>query len=207
MVEHERIVARRHELGMSQAELARRVGVSQPMIVEIEKGRVQSTKFVIEIARALNMQPQEVDPRFGDQSSLQIISLEPLGELPVRRVVEREGKAEFLSAPVDSLARPSLLASVRDAYAVLMPDESMIPEFEPGDRLLVHPHLPSVPGHSYVFLDAEGEAVLIRRLVRQQADQWIVKRWNRASGEPDEFSLPRSEWPDLHRIVGKFSRG
>ncbi|WP_163831659.1 helix-turn-helix transcriptional regulator, partial [Proteus mirabilis] len=65
MVEHARIVARRVELGISQAELARRVGISQPAIVEIEKGRVQSTRYVNEIARALDLQPYEIDPKFG----------------------------------------------------------------------------------------------------------------------------------------------
>lgn len=207
MVEHERIVARRNELGISQAELARRVGVSQPMIVEIEKGRVHTTKFVIELARALEMQPGEIDPRFADHPPLQVISVEPLGELPVRRIVEQAGRSVFLSVPVDFLARPASLASVRDAYAVLMPDEAMAPEFEPGDKLLVHPHLPVVPGYSYAFRGADGDAVLIRRLMRHQPDRWDVKLWSPPIDESGEIALLRSEWPEAHRIVGKFSRG
>lgn len=207
MVEHERIVARRNELGISQAELARRVGVSQPMIVEIEKGRVHTTKFVIELARALELPPGEIDPRFSEHPPLQIISMEPLGELPVRRIVEQAGRTVFLSAPVDSLARPSALANVRDAYAVLMHDDGMAPEFEPGDKLLVHPHLPTVPGYSYIFRGTDGNAVLIRRMIRQQPAYWVTKLWSPSVGESGEDTLQRSEWPEAHRIVGKFSRG
>lgn len=208
MVEHERIVARRAELGMSQAELARRVGISQPMIVEIEKGRVQTTKFVIEIARALDLQPHEIDPRYGEHAApLQIISLEALGDLPIRRVVERSGKLSLLPTPIDSLSRPSMLASVRDAYAVLMPDDTMTPEFEPGDVLLIHPHLPPVSGHSYVFNEASEGAILIRRLTGQSHDRWNARVWNPPGADSGEATLARHDWPDLHRIIGKFSRG
>ncbi|MEN3213581.1 helix-turn-helix domain-containing protein [Methylorubrum populi] len=207
MVEHERIVARRAELGLSQAELARRVGVSQPMIVEIEKGRVHTTKFVIELARALELQPQDIDPRYADHPPLQIISVEPLGELPVRRIVERGEYAEFLPSPIDSIARPTALANVRDAYAVLMHDDEMAPEFEAGDLLLVHPHLPAVAGYSYVFINAESEAVLVRRLTKQSSVHWLAKRWSPPAEEVGEIKLVRSEWPEPHRIIGKFSRG
>ena len=207
MVEHERIVARRTELGISQAELARRVGVSQPMIVEIEKGRVQRTRFVIEIARALNLEPRDVDPLWDTEGAGQIISLEQLSDLPVLNLVTRGGRSEILPTPINYVARPGFLQHFRGAYAVLLNTEDMTPEFEPGDTLFVNPHLPPLDGYSYVFRATEGPGpAVVRRLLLRSEGVWKVKLWHQREGE-DVYALPISEWPNCHRIVGKISRG
>lgn len=50
-----RVQARREALGISQSELARRVGVSAQSIQSLESGRTKSFRKVIELARALEV--------------------------------------------------------------------------------------------------------------------------------------------------------
>lgn len=48
----------REEAGLSQAELAQRVNVSQQSIDALESGRVRKPKYIVELAEALNVKPQ-----------------------------------------------------------------------------------------------------------------------------------------------------
>lgn len=207
MVEHERIVARRNELGISQAELARRVGVSQPAIVDIEKGRVQSTRYVIELARALDLQPSEVDPRFSNGAGAQLTNAEPLSELPVYKLDAGEELPQITALPINLIPRPAALHHIRGAYAVMLTEEDMAPEFEPGDVLLVNPHLPTLAGYSYVFRSSITSAAIVRRLIATDPINWTVKAWRLSQGDVLTSEIAKSFWPGCHRIIGKFSRG
>ncbi|MFC6049764.1 helix-turn-helix domain-containing protein [Methylobacterium hispanicum] len=202
MIEHERIVARRAELGMSQAELARLVGVSQPAIVEIEKGRVRSTKFVRELATALDLKPRDIDPAYLDWT--QAIANDGAGELSVYALTPGDAYGEILADPVNSIPRPAQLQRVPGAYALQVPDDAMAPEFEAADILLVNPHHPPISGYSYLFRDDASPSALLRRLKAFDATRWSVVAW---TANPTPTSLSRSDWPICHRIIGKFSRG
>ncbi|GBU17251.1 MULTISPECIES: XRE family transcriptional regulator [Methylobacterium] len=208
MVEHARIVARRVELGISQAELARRVGISQPAIVEIEKGRVQSTRYVNEIARALDLQPYEIDPKFGRSAPGLPITVDSPTEVPLFNLLIREGQAELSAMPFSHIARPTALHQVWGAYAVMLGDETMSPEFEPGDTLHVNPHLPTLPGYSYLFREAEDSlGAMVRRLVSMDDSNWVVRAWRKMVDGEKDARIKRTGWPMAHRIVGKTSRG
>lgn len=62
-----RIAQARHELGMSQLELARRVGMSQTGIASIENGKAKRTLKIAEIAQALGKRVEYF--LVGDESS------------------------------------------------------------------------------------------------------------------------------------------
>lgn len=54
----ERLKATREEQELSQVQLALRSGVSQSTIANIESGRNQGSKYILAIARALDVRPQ-----------------------------------------------------------------------------------------------------------------------------------------------------
>jgi phage repressor protein C with HTH and peptisase S24 domain len=112
--------------------------------------------------------------------------------------------------PVDWVARPEPLARVRDGYGVIVLEDSMSPEFEPGDIALVHPHKPPMLNRSCIFKSyhADGTIVaVIKRLERITADLWHVRQHNPAPGQPATFTLKRSDWQECHPTVGKYSNG
>jgi transcriptional regulator with XRE-family HTH domain len=57
-IDGERVRARRIQLGLTQGELARRVGFRQQSLGPIEKGKVRRTGYLLELAEALNVSPE-----------------------------------------------------------------------------------------------------------------------------------------------------
>ena len=51
-----------------------------------------------------------------------------------------KGAFQLSTDVVDYVRRPAGLAGARDAYALYVEGESMVPRFEPGDLIFVHPH-------------------------------------------------------------------
>lgn len=113
------------------------------------------------------------------------------------------------SDPVEWVSRPEPLSKVRDGYGVIILEDSMSPEFEPGDIALVHPHLPPTAGCTCIFKrhlpDGSVEAC-IKRLRRVTADAWHVRQWNPPSGQKTDFTMKRSEWQECHVTVGRYTR-
>jgi transcriptional regulator with XRE-family HTH domain len=118
--------------------------------------------------------------------------------------------ANVNALPIDWVKRPPPLANVFQAYALLVKDTAMEPEFWPGDIALVHPHLPPIPQSACVFKTETppgGERSQLKHLVSVDDAVWHVRQWNPPQGMKREFTLSRGEWPVCHRVVGKYSRG
>lgn len=65
----ERISARLRELGMSQSELARRVGLTQGSIAQLVSGRSRSSAHIHKIARELKTTPAFLSGETNDSTS------------------------------------------------------------------------------------------------------------------------------------------
>lgn len=204
----------RRARGWSQAELGQRTGISQVAIKKIEAGTTRKSKYLPDIARALDMQLSDIDPSFRNVENRTFTTADNsiVGErnLPVFASAEAGAGTMVLSSdPVDFVRRPAPLANVKDGYALIVVGESMVPAFEPGDMLLVHPHLPPVPGADVVLYSDNGSGevrVTVKRLRRATADSWLLTQFNPPKGKKADFALSREEWQKCHRIVGKYSR-
>jgi len=130
-------------------------------------------------------------------------------DLPVYASVEGgAGIIVVTSDPVDYVRRPAPLANVREGYGIIVVGESMVPAFEPGDTVLIHPHLPPAPDTDVVLTrEVDGEIrITVKRLLRVTSTHWHLRQWNPPGGLKADFSLLRSEWQKCHRVVGKYSR-
>lgn len=197
----------RERRGWSQALLAEKVGTTQQTIDKIERGIVTFSRFLTKIQEQL-----EIDGIRSDNTPHKSPDVPLVGErdLPVFASVEGGGGAIIVSSePVDFVRRPAPLAQVKDGYAILVVGESMVPAFEPGDTVLVHPHLPPIRDCDVALYGrdkAGNDVVTIKRLVRFTSTDWHLRQHNAPEGQKPEFSLSRKQWPKCHRIVGKFSR-
>jgi len=204
---------RREELGLSQAQLGNRVGISQPAIKKIEAGDSRHSKFLPKIAQVLQIPLGDLD------ASLSGVVVPPAGGGGTRILGERDfpvhasaeggpGQIIVSAEPVDFMARPAPLIHVRDSYGLLITGTSMEPEYRQGDTALVNPHLPVIPGEVYIFYaEKAGEArATIKFLRRATADKWLLSQHNPPDGTPKDFTLPRREWQWAHRVIGKYSR-
>lgn len=198
----------RAERGMSQAELAGRIGVRQNTIAAIEAGQTKKSRYLPDIARALRVSLPELDPNQGSTETRIIPGSDLVGtrDLPLFAAVEGgEGALVLGSDPVDEIRRPAPLASVKGAYGVIVIGESMVPVLRPGDIALVHPHLPPRAEDTCIFIcEANGEfTATIKEYVGQTKDIWRLKRYR---PKELEFTLRKKDWPKCHVVVGKYSR-
>lgn len=204
----------REKRGLSQADLGRRVGMSQPAIRKIEAGETRHSKFLTRIASELAIDIAKLDPLvtglpppsdFIPEKRL----MAPGRDFPIYAAAEGgPGQIIVSPEPVDFMPRPIPLASTARAYGLLIVGSSMEPEYRQGDTALVNPNLPVVGGEVYIFYaEREGEArATIKHLRRQTEDKWLVLQHNPPEGAPQEFSLSRREWQWAHRVIGKYSR-
>jgi transcriptional regulator with XRE-family HTH domain len=202
----EKIRTQREALGLSQADLAHAVGVSQATVDKIESGKTLRSRYLPRIAARLGIPLTELDPdleshAFAPAEYAEIGTLRPLEpELPVYAAPNAH--------PIDRVRRPAPLANVRGAYGLLVDDEAMQPEFWPGDVALINPHLPPVPGATYVLrgIDEAGRRQQLRYLTGIDKEAWHVRQWNPPEGTDAEAKLSRKDWPVAHRVIGKYSR-
>lgn len=111
--------------------------------------------------------------------------------------------------PVEWVARPDPLARVKDGYGVIVLEDSMSPEFEPGDIALVHPYKPATAGVTCIFKSHSPDGTIravIKRLRRVTGEAWHVRQWNPPQGEKADYLLKRSEWQECHVTVGRYSK-
>ena len=62
----ERLTSLMYEKGISQAELARLIGIKQPSVFKILSGETRNPKKILEIATALNVDPHWLKTGEGD---------------------------------------------------------------------------------------------------------------------------------------------
>ena len=127
--------------------------------------------------------------------------------LPVFSAVEG-GPGEIVVSrdAIDYVPRPWFVKNVREAYAVLVVGESMLPAFKPGQMAFVNPRVPLVAGEEAIFIrnrDDGDYRATIKELIKATPAHWRVRQWN----PPKEFDLDRAEWAQAYRVVGKFNRG
>jgi transcriptional regulator with XRE-family HTH domain len=207
----EKIRQAREALNWSQEQLGKRVGISQPAVKKIEDGSTAHSRFLPRIAALLGLDIAELDTGLAQLRSAPERPPRLLGgmDFPVHASAEG-GPGEIIvdANPVEYLARPAPLATVRDAYGVIITGSSMEPEFRQGDIALVNPHLPVVPDWAYIFISERGGTAraTIKWLRRVTAEKWLVSQHNPPAGMAKDFALPRKEWQRAQRVIGKYAR-
>lgn len=224
MTWHDTIREGRDALGLSQAKLAKAIGASQATVAKIEQGLVQSSSLLPAIIRELNLdasqfpedafgrvgadapraasRPQQQLPEFARDPAYWAAAAGLVGDVPLYASAEGgQGALLIERDSIGTVKRPPLLQGVKDGYAIYLVGESMSPEFEPGDILMVNPRLPVLANTSCVFYarsDDEPKA-MVKRFLSATEDEWRVRQFS-----PDkEFNLGRAEWETRHRIVSK----
>lgn len=218
----DRITEGRKAKDLSQAQLARLTGVSQATIAKIESKKARASEHLPKLIETLGLSPSDFPddafevkrggrPNKNEDQTLPGFARDPaywahaaglIGDVPLYAAAEGgEGALYVDREPIGTVPRPPLLQGVKDGYAIYLSGESMSPEFEPGDILLVNPRLPAISGSACVFYSIHEDEVKVRakRLLNSSSDSWRVQQHNPAM----VFELQKTEWPICHRIVSK----
>ena len=207
----EKIRQAREAKGWSQDYLGKQVGISQPAVKKIEDGSTAHSKFLPRIAALLGLDIAELDEGLARITTSADRAPRLLGgiDFPVHASAQG-GPGELIvdANPIEYMARPAPLATVRGAYGVYVTGSSMEPEFRQGDIALVNPHLPVVSDEAYIFYAEQSGSTraTIKQLRRATPDKWLVTQHSPPSGERKDFALNRNEWQWAHRVIGKYCR-
>lgn len=184
MIDADRIRDRMAALGMTQAELARRVGITQPSVFKLLSGTVRSSAHLHAIARELQTTSEYLsgitsDPSIGyvPVPSVEVVASE-LGLVPVREIDLRYGMgATELEVPVTTTVRHFPRDWIR-IYTGASPDhlyfaqgigDSMSPTILDSDLLLIDASQQSLNLADKIWACAYGNSGMVKRL-RQMAD-------------------------------------
>lgn len=128
-----------------------------------------------------------------------------LPRLPVLGMAEcgQDGWSLWNGDVIDTISRPTILAGVKNAYAVYISGTSMEPRYYAGEAAFIHPGKPVTVG-AFVLVQlkpqADGDApkAVLKRLVKRSGARVVLEQFS-----PHKvFELKTEEIQTIHRVVG-----
>jgi phage repressor protein C with HTH and peptisase S24 domain len=202
----DRVRERRTALGLSQPQLARKVGgITYQAIQQLEAGG--GTKHLVGIARALGVTAEWLQdgqgpvpartapaPRPGVHEKLKVLGMAECGP---------DGWSLWNGDVIDMIDRPTSLAGVPGAFAVYAVGASMEPRYYQGELIMIHPGKPLTVG-AFVLVqrrprnDGEPPRAVIKRLVKRTGSKIVLEQFN----PPRTFEIKATDIVSIHRVVG-----
>ncbi|MDP9196881.1 MAG: helix-turn-helix domain-containing protein [Pseudomonadota bacterium] len=212
----------REKTGLTQKELGKALGVQPQTVSQWEKNRRNPPYTAL--SRMQNIIGMNIGEAFaGPAPAADLISpvnpavtvsarehtapwmgnLHIRRDLPVRGTVTAgsdggPGSADSITEYID---RPPVLATARDAFAVWIRGDAMVPAYSPGEIVCVNPGRPAVPD-DYVIVelqdspDGPGQR-LLKKFVRQTGSELVFQQHNPAQ----ESVLDSGKIKALYRVM------
>lgn len=203
----DRILGRRTELQLSQAQLAERAGVSQVTIQHLESGRNATSKKMVDIGRALGVTAEWLmtgengrarhSKPVVDQSNVEpgppittaarridIMGTAQMG--PDGHWVGLEGAGGW----VETWSRDT------DAYALLLRGDSMAPAIRSGWVAVCEPNHRLVPGE-YVMVTTVDDQSMVKELLFQNDEGVSLMSINSAY---ERVTIPWTQIQTIHYV-------
>lgn len=205
----------RKKRDLTQERLAELCGTTKGEISKLENGsRRMTTDWMATLAKALGLpRPHDLlSPPQVDGAPVPLLHADGLvGEekdLPVYASAEG-GPTGMMVAyePIEWVKRPDPLFNVPKAFGFFVVGESMLPRYEPGELLLVHPTKPA-HRNDYVLviltdaIDSEHSA-LVKRFIGWKDGGLVLEQLNpQKTLDP----IPKQQVRGIHIIVGTYGR-
>lgn len=187
----DRIKERLSELGISQAELARRVKVSQPTINALINGNNQGSKHLHVIASELETSPawlagetDDMTPHSPRQSAIEALADElDLAMVPEFDIGYAMGGGNTLSERFEQTGvvpfarawlRPMIGGTIGDLFVARGDGDSMEPTLRDGDIVLIDSAQRRVKSQDRIWAVIYGELGMIKRVRRTPGGSYLL---------------------------------
>ncbi|OAB57512.1 hypothetical protein AY599_23590 [Leptolyngbya valderiana BDU 20041] len=109
------------------------------------------------------------------------------------------GNLMMSAEPIEWIEPPPVLDRVRDAYALIVTGDSMVPRYEAGDMIAVHPYRPVRQGDHVVIQEAieGGTRVSIKRFEKIDETHIHATQYN----PPAHVTFRRDQVMAMHRVL------
>lgn len=220
----EKIRARREQLGLSQSEMARRIGVTQAAVNKIESGRVARSRHLGRIARELGLDPREIDDElkaaYPDQQpdifvelGFKLLAGRPAVGASDIALASLHERADGLLTPIDlggtKVSPPPIVLGSIPTYAFKIANmKTMAPEIETGDIIFVQ-DIPPRADVTCLMFGAEqtpygNRLGTIRRVVGINEGSYLTRVWHPLKGIERDEVLTKEAWPVCLSLVAKY---
>ncbi|WP_225205347.1 XRE family transcriptional regulator [Novosphingobium huizhouense] len=182
----DRLIALREERGLSQAALAREVGVGQSTLVRLEKGETRNPREILAIARALDCSPEYLLGESDERGSIRAAAKPSKREKPAQPIVDQDDDvvqlreidlrygmgARYLDLPIAeemrSFSREWLRSVTRAPPEYLFwatgDGDSMEPTIRAGETFLIDTSQRTPRMSDGIWALAVGEIGMVKRL-------------------------------------------
>jgi Predicted transcriptional regulators len=166
----ERIIELRTRRGLSQKDLADKIGITQPEISRVERNKTHRSRFLPMIAKALGCDVHELDPEAYPAATMD-------HALPVIPLIDWGDLSGDLRNPERTGEMQISLVGGSTCIATTLPDSSFNLRAPPGSTLVIDTaSLELVPEQVYLFIH-DGRPLV--RIFRNRPD-----RMHPASSDP-----------------------
>lgn len=226
----ERLKSSRKHAGLTQAQVADTVGLTQATYSQLERGIVKSTSKIVEIANLLKVNPTWLATGEGsmenkptiDQLRNEIAKIEQNSkkDLQTSQVLSMskpvpvinwiaagswtETNPTTLDDVIDYLPRPIGLSD--DGFCLIVRGESMMPEFKPDEIIYVEPNVDIGKlqnGDLVVVQESNNNEATFKQLVIGETSNDIYLRPLNKNWH-EQRMIPKSEWRLIGKVVGKW---
>lgn len=192
--------------GLTMAQLAERIGVTQPAISQWESGRERpGRESLMKLAEALGTSADQLLAAGPAGGQAEILSVQALpADVPVfgTAVGGDSGDFSFNGEVIDYVRRPQGVAQMRNLYALWVSGDSMAPWNRRGDLIYVAPSRPAAPG-DHVVVELAGARInepgtaMVKLLAARTPTHVRLGQYN----PPREFSIPLTRVKALHKVL------
>lgn len=160
----ERLKQRRNHVGLSVEQFATRANVSERALADYEKGTsTPSGEKILRFAELLNC---EVGWLFGEDpkpnARLEAMPTRSVNKIPVVSWATAGAGGNFHDCAEQIAEYLECDTKDANAYALIIEGDSMMPKFEPGDRVVFEPNRQAVNGDFVVVRVAENGHVFFK---------------------------------------------
>lgn len=161
----------------------------------------KADKTIMGMANKYLPSPQSAKNRLDSESNPDTIRASRI-PLYSAALAGPDGSVSIGASFMEMIESPSILASVPDSYAVRILGESMMPRYEPGEIVYVHPRMPVRKG-DYILAQvsedgADGHVMgYVKRLISIDERKLVVEQLS----PKREMVFPRSRVKSVHKII------
>ena len=209
----DRIRDARLSLNLSQGELAGKSSVSQGLISGLESGRNKSSKELYKIAKALNKSVQFLIDGGVDNFDNNV-DLSKKIELIGRPIPVISWVAAGSFSPIETVLRDTEIDETlppnkdcgKNGYGLIVTGNSMLPKFEPEDRLYVNPdfQVSDLKTNDLVIVSCAGDSEATFKKIIIEGENKFLEPLN--PNWPEKIIKMSDDCRLVGKVVGQYRR-